>query len=378
MPEADRQDAVPVESGQAAAAPAAPAKPRQAAPAAPAEVCLLCFTIRGKRLADRLAAAISCIDGWAAVPIGIGRVTKLHEYTERLFKTGNLLIFVGAAGIAVRAITPFVWSKASDPAVLVIDEAGQFVIPILSGHLGGANHYASELASLIGAVPVITTATDINKVFSIDDYARKWGYAVANPKAIKHVAAAILEGRPVGFCSDFPVDGTLPPPLTAKEGGALGVSVSLDVDKRPFTTTLTLVPKCLHVGVGARKDADGEALKRFFSESLAAAGLPALAVTALCSIDLKAAEPAICALAQKLRVPFVTYRAAELDAVADLFERSDFVKATTGSGNVCEAAAYLSSGCGTMVLPKTVKDKCTLAVAKQDWRVSFEADNDRP
>ncbi|MDR0309083.1 MAG: cobalt-precorrin 5A hydrolase [Coriobacteriales bacterium] len=373
------------------------------------EAFLMAFTEKGEQLAQRIAGQLSQTGQYASV--SALRVTKLKESTAEVFKTGNVLIFVGAMGIAIRAIAPLVKSKTTDPAVIVIDEAGQFVISVLSGHLGGANHYSREIAGLIQATPVITTATDVQGLFSVDDFARQNGYVVLNPKSIKLVSAALLEGRQVGLSSDFEVKGQLPELLRLKTEGYcekpdtglssdgklssdtkrfddtkrsedeqsgsdsgrldLGIHIGLNPESRPFKQTLTLIPKCFHVGLGARKGIDPEALEQFFLQILSELGLPWQAVASLSSVDLKKEEGAILALAKKYRIPFITYPATELDLVAADFQQSEFVQSITGTGNICETSAYLSSGRGEMVLSKTTGQGMTIAVARQHWELRF-------
>ena len=143
----------------------------------------IAFTARGLALAQRLAAACP-----GSVARGGADGVPLADWTARQFAQSDALIFVGAAGIAVRAIAPHCRSKAADPAVVVLDEGGQFAIPLLSGHLGGANDLARWLAAVCGAVPVITTATDGRGVFAVDEWARRQNCAVAEPERIKKSA----------------------------------------------------------------------------------------------------------------------------------------------------------------------------------------------
>lgn len=118
----------------------------------------------------------------------------------------DAIIFVGATGIAVRAIAPFIHGKAVDPAVLVIDEAGRYVISLLSGHLGGANALARTAASLIEAEPIITTATDAESAFAVDTFAKENGFLLTDLRKAKEVSAKVLRGEKLRIYSDIPME----------------------------------------------------------------------------------------------------------------------------------------------------------------------------
>lgn len=208
------------------------------------ELNLIAFTDRGYALAQKLAEAL----GGKAVRGG--KAVGLNEWTEAHF-SGDALVFVGAAGIAVRAIAPYVKRKTVDPAVVVVDENARYAIPILSGHLGGANRLARAIAGLTGAQAVITTATDGRNVFAADVWAKGLGLRVMNAGAIKTVSAALLAGKTVLYWSRWPIPGTPPKGLAAAESRE---QAALVVDAVPpqSKAALWLCPP-LFLGIGCRK-----------------------------------------------------------------------------------------------------------------------------
>lgn len=287
------------------------------------------------------------------------------------FAEADALIFCCAAGIAVRGIAKHVRSKKTDPAVIVVDETGRFVISLLSGHIGGANALASELAADLGATPVITTATDLNGLFAVDVFAEKNHLYIESMALAKEVSAALLAGEAVGFCSDLPVRGELPPELTEDPSKAsIGVCVTADASKAPWERTLRLIPKRYAAGLGCRRGKDTDEMARFFAEKLAENGVDARALRCLASVDLKADEPCLLALAEQYRLPFVTYSAAELNALPGSFSGSDFVKGVTGVDCVSERAAALAAG-GRIVCKKTAGEGMTFALAEYEEDVCF-------
>lgn len=271
----------------------------------------------------------------------VARGVPVMEWAHLSFERSDALLFIGACGIAVRAIAPLVRDKMKDPAVVVMDEAGRFVIPILSGHIGGANALAQEIAQRIGAVAVITTATDIHGVPAIDTWAVDNHCAIENPSAIKDVSAAALSGKEVGVMI---TERTLHP---------------------PFPVTLTLRPRTLTLGVGCKKGMDASHFEACVHAFLKQCGVSLLSVKAVASIDVKAQEHALQVFCGKYSLPFLTYSAQTLNGTQGHFAHSDFVQQTVGVGCVCERAAVQASA-GVLLMGKTKMDGVTLALAGEE------------
>ena len=329
----------------------------------------IAFTARGLALAQRLAAACP-----GSVTRGGADGVPLADWTARQFAQSDALIFVGAAGIAVRAIASHCRSKAADPAVVVLDEGGQFAIPLLSGHLGGANDLARRFAAVCGAVPVITTATDGRGVFAVDEWARRQNCAVAEPERIKKISGALLAGEPVRYAADWPIQGTPP----------AGVMPTDTADCADFALTLTprgealhIVPRIAALGIGCKRGTSAEKLEAVFAAFCAEHRLSLQGIMQAASIDLKQDEPGLAAFCHAHGWPMDFYTADELRTAPGNFTASNFVQSVTGVDNVCERAAVLASG-GELLLPKWAHDGVTFAVACAPFAPDWRWKNDEP
>ena len=267
----------------------------------------------------------------------------LKGWTAEHFAQDEALIFVGAVGIAVRAIAPYCKSKAADPAVVVVDEGGNFAVPLLSGHLGGANALARALAKVCGAVPVITTATDVNGLFAVDLWAKAQNCAVLEPERIKRVSGALLAGQTVRYWSPWPVAGE-PPPAWKRPDAPEAADFALTLT--PQGGALHLVPRIGVLGVGCRRGTTAQQLEEAFAAFCAASGLSPAAVSAAASIDLKKMSRGLQQFCKAHGWPITFYPADELRAVPGQFTPSAFVASVTGVDNVCERAAVKSLGRG--------------------------------
>lgn len=261
----------------------------------------------------------------------------LGEAVGRIFDSADLIVFFTAAGIAVRSIAPYIEHKSKDTAVVVVDECGTYAISLLSGHHGGANDYAGQIAASIGAEPVITTATDREGKFAVDEFAVKNNLVVTDWEKAKRVSAHVLEGGKV-VCRA----------KSAKAGD----------------DTLYLTAKNVYVGIGCKKGTESDKIEAAIKTALDMAGVRLTSVAGIASIDLKAKEPGLLEACRRLNLELKVFSAEELSCVKESVSGSEFVEKVTGVDNVCERSAIAAGG-GKLILKKQVFDKVTVAVARK-------------
>lgn len=302
---------------------------------------------------------------------------SLRECVSEIFNGFSAHLFITAAGIAVRAIAPHLVSKDVDPAVVVMDQAGEHVVSLLSGHLGGANALAKSVAELVGGVAVITTATDTEKLPSLDVVAQTTGCTIHNLEAVKHVNGALLAGDKVVL--DDPADvlglkrGPWAEHFIAAELVPFGeedeptvvVSWRSAMLLEPEEKTLLLHPRVLCVGIGAKRDVSKEDVVSLIQEEFLRNNLALESVRCIASVDAKANEQGIVEAANELEIPFVTFPAGLLDSV-DVPNPSDMPLQAVGTKSVAEAAALVGArqkGGSRLIVEKVKGSGVTLAVA---------------
>ena len=372
------------------------------------KIGMICFTARGagicrllcRRFRDTGTESTGYVPRrfwkpeWEAEGI-LPQDRSLSEWTGSMFGQKRALVFIGAAGIAVRAIAPYVRDKMTDPPVVAADEAGHFCIPLLSGHVGGANELAERMADWLQGIPVITTATDVNGVFAVDVFAVRSGLCITDRKEAKEISAWLLDGGKVGFFCDPECRGAERAsgsgPLKNRSSGRETENVGYGTEdicrhnicrnsvcrhniwitfrnsERPTLSPdkeavfLRLVPKVVVVGVGCRKGTQPDVLERRVLEALEDSGIDPAAVKALSTIDIKAGEAAVSQLAGRYGWELRTFTAGELLAVKGEFEESEFVRTAVGVGNVCERSC--TAGGGILLIHKRAGEGVTVAAA---------------
>lgn len=344
------------------------------------ETAIWAVTPNGAELALRLSEALGDADVFLSGKAGgmnmdVTGFTRISEILPEKFPCYKGHIFIMSTGIVVRQIAPLLESKTSDPAVVVVDELGHHAVSLVSGHLGGANELAGKAARAVGAVPVITTATDLNNLPAIDMIARDKNLVIENPDAVKQVGMAFLAGRrirlhdPYGLTGGrIPVDLCLP--FASSSGDQReddqenpGIWVD-DTGTRHPDNVLRLRPLSLAAGIGCNRGTQSSEILSLVEEVFRTHDLSLKSLACLASISIKQDEKGLLDAALALGVQAVFYEKETLSKVKGIQSPSGKVEKYTGVKSVCEAAAIQSAN-GTLIVRKHKTQNVTVAVARK-------------
>ncbi|GIF66652.1 precorrin-3B C(17)-methyltransferase [Asanoa ishikariensis] len=328
-------------------------------------------TAAGRAHAARLATAwpdeVRVFDG------------PVHSQLDAAWANNDVVVCFLATGATVRLIAPLLADKHTDPGVVCVDEAGRFAVALTGGHDGGANDAARRIAALLGAEPVITTATDSVGLPPLDGFGADLGFRLADPAPVARVTRAMLDGAGVTVVSDAtwpvpplpagadpaqPDDDTTQPVPSLSGAGSVRLVVS---DRTDAVGDLLYRPPSLVVGVGASRGVTAEAVAAVVDAALATGGLDRASVRALATVDVKADEAGILAFAEDQGWPVLTFPADDL-AAEDVPTPSEVVRAAVGTPSVAEAAALRAARDAgrdaSLVVAKRVTPTATAAVAR--------------
>lgn len=345
------------------------------------DIAVFSVTRQGVALARRLEEALPARltvyvpEKYAAeaAPHHIRFAERLQPVVDQAWGRHEALIFIGAVGIAVRMIAPHVVDKRFDPGVVVMDIQGRFAIALCSGHLGGANELCQLIGRSLGAIPVVTTGTDVNETLAPDVLAKQLGADIENWEALKVVSGALVDGQPVGVLADVPIPDLTPyraknvHPCSSLEGFAAGIGVTWRVISTD-TPTIWLRPRMLVVGVGCNRGTSEEEIAREVLTVLDEHALSPLSVRALATVSLKMDEEGLLAFARARGWPLRGFSREEINGLDLPFERSETVFRHTGYLGVAEPAALLAAGARRLLVPKQKRGNLTVAVALAEER----------
>lgn len=298
---------------------------------------------------------------------GILTFDSLALEIEKKFNHYSGHVFIFSTGIAVRLIAPLLKSKIVDPAVVVVDDNGNHVISLISGHIGGANALAKKIADIINAKPVITTATDANDLPAIDLIAVEKGLFIETPENIKRINMAFLKGKPVclydplGFI-EAELQG-IPQIKCAPDDKEIEKIFCSHEIKSVSRETMILRPPVLSVGIGCNRGTGVEEIYDFLTHVFKESNLSMHSINRFSSIDLKANEKGLLSLSEKMKLPMDFYTRDKLNSVKSIETPSEMVEKHVGVKNVCEASAILSAGNGNLIVIKKKNKDVTIAVA---------------
>ena len=338
------------------------------------------ITPNGIKIAQRIAAHLPDVDLYVSaksVPVKLKATTfdKLSDAVAEKFHQYKAHIFIMATGIVVRVIAPLIQNKIKDPAVVVVDDRGRHAISLLAGHLGGANDLTCRVAEMIQADPVITTATDVNDKPAIDILVKEKKLNIENPQAIKTVNMALLSDQSIWIHDPFTVLMDDIPnavqsdedSLSKWEGSGDGAAAIYIGDKHADLSpgVLILRPASLVAGIGCNRNTPMEEIKDLLEKVLENHRLAGDSLGRIATIDLKADEPGLLELSKTLDVPIDFFSREKLGQIKNIQTPSTLVEDHIGVKSVCEAAAILASGMGTLIVPKQKTPNVTVALARR-------------
>ena len=347
-------------------------------------LAVISLTRGGARQAKRVKNIMPEVDCYAKFDLDdeglLPFEKRFSELVAVCFETYSEILFIMATGIVVRTIGPLLRHKSQDPAILVMDEQGQFIIPLVSGHLGGANQKAKELAKILKAIPVITTASDVCGVKAVDEFAKENDLFLSNFDGAKQVTADLVNGKAVAIFSHDPFDNVLPSEYEKFEGkagwmalekklesGAI-VSFIMIGDEQFYSdhTHVQLYPRKVCCGIGCRRGIEKKKLEEEVLKVLDQAGIAKEGLATLATAWVKADERGILALAASWQAELQIFQKEEILEVSDRFIGSDFVQATIGVPCVSEPCGFLSAKGGRCMVPVQKKNGITISLWQRE------------
>lgn len=328
----------------------------------------------GLKMKDSLDNAVVFLSKTIHAPGDEKRTTVFQSLTEELPRQFNQYsnhVFIFSTGIAVRLTAPLLKSKFEDPAVVVLDDNAIHAISLLSGHLGGANALAEKISLIVGARPVITTATDTNLLPAIDMITQKRGLFMETPENIKRINMAFLMQKkiavhdPWGFIIPY-----LPESYIADKNETKDVEhIFCDGKIEPVSRETFIVrPPVFSVGIGCNRDTGFEIIKAFLEETFKRAAFSTNSIARLGTTDVKIDESGLLALSEHMGCCLDFYTKDELNSVTEILTPSKMVEKHLGVKSVCEASALLSAKkmAGSVSAETNFKtSKPTLILSKQ-------------
>lgn len=298
---------------------------------------------------------------------GTIQIDSINDCISSLFNKVDTFIFIGAMGICVRSIAPYIKDKHTDPAVINVDSTGRFVISVLSGHIGGANELSSHIAHIIGGEAVITTQSDNTNLWALDTLGKKYDWVTeTNVKNFNQPLTSFVNKKPTALLLDVKDEGTAFIERTKPDHVDIFYKYS-DIDFSKYSLFITITPylypqvnidtiyyhpKVLHLGVGCRKDCNPNGISKYIENVLTENNIAKASIKDISTIDIKKDEPLLKDLKSFFNdISVHIYTANELENI-DVPNPSEKVKEVTSVAGVSESTAIKSAANGVLILEK--------------------------
>lgn len=324
---------------------------------------IVCPSPKGAEIAFKLQKSLN-----ANLYLKENKDFKLDTAAKQAMEECDGIIFISSTGIAVRAIAPYIQCKDKDPGVVVVDLSCRYAINILSGHLGGGNELTLKVAEILGAEPVITTATDRMNIIGPDMLAKNNDLIISDMKMAKEIAALLVDNKIVGIKDDYNLIQMSKgyERIDVVKENSIWITNKIksaeDDENIDYSKVLKLIKKDIVLGIGCRRNTSFEKLRKFIEESLIKYNIHKQAVNKIVSVDVKKDEQGIIELAEYLGCPFITFTREEIKTVQDKYEGSPFVLKTLGITGVCEPSVDLA---GAQIIEGKIKHEgMTLAIGQ--------------
>lgn len=311
---------------------------------------------------------------------------NLKENFAKAFSDSDGLVCIMAAGIAVRLLAPYIEHKTKDPAIVLLDQKGNYVISLLSGHLGGANKLAKKIAEITEGQAIITTATDVEQQFSFDVYAKESAMKIENIEQLKYISGALLEGKKVEvYCWNEEEQEKLKnygkkkglnmqnicfvketEQMTANDRVYISPYIAPYIEK---AHNLLLRPQVITIGIGCKKNREFDGAVKALEKVCQKAGISPISIKQIATIPRKGQEPVVQGLLNFYKVPLRLIEEKEIEQL-DLntlqIQQSDFVKRTVGVSSVSTASAYLAAKGGKILVDKEKYTGMTISIVLEE------------
>ena len=333
------------------------------------KIACLTFTKNGEKIAHRLKSPDHFLD--IDIYVNGKNGEKIKNSFETIFHQYDGIVFISSTGIAVRFIAPLIQDKTIDPAIVVIDDLGQYAISLLSGHIGGANQLATQLADILAAQAIVTTASDSRGIEAIDLFAKRHGLTIESMEDAKRITAMMIEDKEIQIYSEGPKDIKYPYLVQENPKGIVIISSSSKEWIDNHMTIQKNIPMCMlrpkvfNVGIGCRRGKTKEEILQAIHQTFDNQGLAINAICAIGTIDVKKDEQGIIDVCEELDVEMRIFTTDEIQKVQHQFKSSNFVQSAVGVTSVSEPCAHLLGG--KMIVNKTAVNGVTIAVTKEEY-----------